>query len=361
MNSLRTSAVLSAVLLLSAGTSLAAERTTVPLKVVADADALQAVTPLRALAGGVRFGKRASETTIRVAGADVRLVGRLDGRRPMLGVDLDGDGQVVSSEYQAIGRDRAMTVRLRIAGRDDLGEVLVRIDSLRVYPGRPGFIGGVYRTGLVWKGRIAGQTVRLLDEDQDGRVTQGTRDAILIGDSPVGLPLVHIHRIGGKDVRLRLADDGRSLTCEPAEPTATGRVAHALAGPALKALVVLGSNGSAYDLSGAGPHDIPPAEYRLAYGLLAAGGTTRSIIPTRETPAYPIQAGKVNRLRLGPPVRLEFTAKLTGGKISISPALKVVGQGGERYEADFSDRSSRPRVAMYEGKRRLSQASMAYG
>jgi hypothetical protein len=349
------------VILLSMTAAAPADPSTVALQVENDTDTIQAVTPLRALAGGVRFGKRASEVTVRVAGADVRLVGQVAGRRPILGVDLDGDGKVASNEYQPVGRDRAVGVRLRIPGRQDLGEVLVRFDSLRVYPGRPGFIGGVYRTGLAWTGTIAGQTIRLLDEDQDGRLRQGTRDAILIGDSPAGLPLVHIHRIGGRDYRIELPDDGRSLTYEPVEPAETGRVAHALAGPALKALVVLGNNGSAYDLSGAGPHHLPPAEYRLAYGLLAAAGTSRSIIPTKETPAYSIQAGKVNRLRLGPPVRLAFSAKLSGGKISVSPALKVVGQGGERYEADFSDRSSRPRVAMYEGKRRLSQASMAYG
>ena len=95
--------------------------------------------------------------------------------------------------------------------------------------------------------------------------------------------------------------------------------------------------------------------------MLTAGKASTVIQPTDKTPVYEIQAGKINTIRIGPQVRVSFSARYSGGTVTISPSVKIFGSAEEEYTIDFSGGTGRPHVLMYEGKRRLQDIPMKYG
>jgi len=111
---------------------------------------------------------------------------------------------------------------------------------------------------------------------------------------------------------------------------------------ALEALII--SDGvQAYDLTEI--REVPPGEYKLAYGLLKSGALMlppdESYASKAEAVTYEIQAGMVNTIQIGEPLWLSFYAQIDGNTFKLSPySLRVYGIGGEMYEIELASRAT---------------------
>jgi hypothetical protein len=197
----------------------------------------------------------------------------------------------------------------------------------------------------------------------DGRYTQDGADAVAIGSSAYALPLLEVHRVGAALYRLKVAPDGSSLTATAEGPAKLGVVTTPIESGAVDCLVVSDGKQASFDLKRDGAAGLPGGSYKLVYGLLGSAPQPPLLMqpPSADATAYTIVPGKLNRLRIGPPLGVEFSATFNDDIVSVLPSVRVVGAGGEMYKVDFSTEAGRPHVVCMNGTQKLADTAMGYG
>jgi len=318
-------------------------------------------TPVKVITEGRPLMIQGAKGKLSVGGEDVLVAARRAGADDFIGLDADGSGSIDQREWFVV-KGRPITVDLKLpsgsSGKRDYSVTLIA----RVYLSGTTIvaIAGKYHVNCCRKGAINGTVIRIIDDNMDGRITQDGADAIAIGDSPVAVPLQAVHQVGGKFYKLQVAEDGSSLTAAPLSDVKLGAVETPFKTAALKCLVLTGKEGS-FDVVTGGKLGIPAGEYRLAYGMLASGQEMLPIVPTQSALSYPIEADKLNVIRIGAPLKVDFMAGIAENGITVSPPLQVLGAGGEQYAADWTNRATQPHVLLMNGDRVLSDTPMSYG
>ncbi len=325
---------------------------------------LNIFTPGKVVHGGKSFAINGADASLSVAGTNVLIGSQKIGAETYIGVDMDGSGTLDKREFAPLSRTKPMVFDLKLPGESgtakrDYSIKLHNIGSYITQGNSKPHIGGFYSVNCCRKGTINGTAVRIIDDNMDGKFTQDGEDAILIGDSSAAMPLKKIHQIGDKIYQLQVSPDGSSLTATVVTDLKLGLIETAFKAVPAKAIIMESADG-AFDLTKA-KKGIPEGDYKLCYGILAAGTDAVVFGPAKgNTLTYPIEADKINALRMGPPFRIEFTAISKAGAVVIAPNLRVVGAGDEVYSVAFSA-TLKPHVMMLSGDKILSDASMAFG
>jgi hypothetical protein len=278
--------------------------------------------------------------------------------RHVINVDVDGDGRVSKQEQAAIGPDDVAALTFTRPGDQTRSLYRVLFTHVKVDT-EHGAIKGITaqcHPDYAWRAVIGKTPIRLIDDNLDGKITQDGQDAIVIGSSPVALPLVRTHVIDGKEYDLEVAEGAKTVAVTPRDSGEWGKVALPFRTAALRFLV-LRSNTHAYDVAGGAT--VPPGNYKLAYGLLTQGSERTIIAPGRDCPAYPIKADHLNILKIGPPFMVFFDASIQNDKVSVSPPLSIVGAGCEQYRV-VHPVSERPKVTLLAGRRLVFSNTMNY-
>ena len=207
---------------------------------------------------------------------------------------------------------------------------------------------------------INGVVIRLRDDNLDGGIDQGGRDAIAMGKSLVGLPLSEVHQIGADHYKLSVSPDGSSVSFERLVGVELG-VIKLRNESAFKCMVV--SDGEkAYDLKAGGAAGIPAGDYKLLYGVVGTGSSLITFLPSKTTPTYTIKAGNINTPKIGMPLRIDFIASFAGGKATVQPyGVRILGAGDELYQVQFGGKMGTPNISLKAGTRTLSSKNMEYG
>lgn len=357
--------VWAAMLLLAAGPAPAqdASPVTVELRYSSGADAAAMITPAKALTGGKPFTINGASGSLSVAGSPVTFtVTWHEGQKAFYGgMDADGDGKVAGREFVKFDNSMGATFRVRAGGKTHV----VRVANVYPYVRTTGGGGiasvkGGYAVCGYYRGVGAGDTIRLFDEDLDGKISQDGADAIMIGRSGAAIPLKTTHQVGGRHYTVSVAEDGSSITLTPLADSAVGIVKTNFR-RGLKVLALADKEGRCYDIVASGATGIPAGSYKLVYGVLTDGKGVAIIKPTDKCPTYEIQAGKINTLRIGAPLWVSFSASVRGGNVSVYPGVKIYGAGYEEYSFDMSGGPGLPRILMLEGSTPLSNESMEFG
>lgn len=319
------------------------------------------LTPVKALTEGHPFQVQGAQGRISVAGTNVLVGAQHAGNDFAIGMDLDGSGAIDRKELAAVGKTRSVSFDLKIGASGDKKDYSIALTDLRfaVQGNAVAVFMGKALINCCRKGTVNGVEVRILDDNMDGKFTQDGLDAIAIGTSPAALPLRAVHQIGSKICRLEVAEDGSTLTATPLSDVKLGVVDSSYKTAALKCLILSGKEG-AFDVAASGRTGIPAGEYKLAYGVLASGQEMVAMVPTTASPTYAIEADKLNTIRIGAPLKVQFAAAYADNKVTVSPAIQVVGAGGERYPMDFNA-SARPHVLFMNGESVLSDNAMEFG
>jgi len=294
------------------------------------------VTPASAAtAGSRRYHFRATNAsgTLRIAGKSVPVKVRKKGSSYYFALDSNGDGTIGSNEYRKIalrgGKAATMLVKVKIDG--EVTPVIITDLTVSTTKGQTSAYGNCFAGGCR-KGAFGGVTIRLIDDNLDGRFTQDGKDAVAIGQRPRGaLPLMKIHRIGTKLFRLNVSAEGDSVELAPVSGVELGRVKVPINSSILKSLVLVSKDaGFACDIS-ASAEGIPAGQYQLSYGIIGDTRSSLMMAPGTRPLSYSVQAGKINTLRIGKPIRADFGVQLAGNKINVGPPVLVTGAGGEVY------------------------------
>jgi hypothetical protein len=329
--------------------------------------ALAAFTPSKALTGGKPFRITGDSGTLSVAGTDVKfgVLWNAGLKAFFAAMDVNGNGTLDPGEYAKLSQTLSATFQVKVGDKVHA----VRVADLSIMTKGTGNIGGStistvaggYFVCSFQQGTCDGTMIRLFDDNLDGTFTQDGKDAIMIGKSPVAIPLMKVHQIGTQFCTLEVATDGSQVTVTPVSGLQLGAVETCFK-RGLKCLAMTDEQGNSVDLAASGRTGIPAGKYRMVYGVLSDGAAVTVIKPTEQCPVYEIQAGKINTLRLGKPLWVSFAA--TGSvstNVTVTPRVKVYGAAGEEYSSDLSGGTGRPHVQMYEGKKLVQDVAMSYG
>jgi len=328
-------------------------------------EALKAFTPSKALTGGKPFRLSSGASgTLDVAGTPVNMVVAWHkGMQAFLaGMDQNGDGKVEQEEFVKLSNTLSGTFKVRAGDKTHI----VRVADLRISvknendnSGITGVSGGYIVAGF-YQGLYDGALVRVFDDDLNGSISQDGTDSIMVGRSGAAIPLMTVHQVGNQHCSLEVAADGSSMTITPMKEVALGIVETSFR-RGLKVLAIVDDQGKSYDLVTSGKSGIPAGSYKLSYGVLSSGSAFTIIKPTEKCPTYDIQAGKINRLLLGAPLWVSFSASVQQANIRVSPFVRIYGAANEEYCFDFSGGTGRPHVLLLEGNSQLQDIPMSYG
>ena len=325
---------------------------------------LRIVTPSEAVRGGRTFTIRAIGGTtghIRVAGTSIVAAGQRTGAKSWFGIDADGDGKLSRSEMKPVSSS-GMGFQLKLSGSGRKYAIAVtRVTVTTEGSGRT-ITTGTYTTACCMKGAVNGQSIRLLDDNLDGKYTQDGKDAVALGSSLAAVPLMKVHQLGTDHYRLTVAEDGTSVSFERLADQELGVVK--IPGSSAFKCLVMTSGPKAYDMKTSGPTGVPPGQYKLLYGMVGTSTRLVTLVPTQKSLTYDIQGGMLNTLRIGAPLRVDFSGSFTTGSkasVTVYPSVQILGAGNELYKPDYLGKMSTPTVALKAGEKVLASSNMEYG
>ncbi len=224
-----------------------------------------------------------------------------------------------------------------------------------------------YRSASILSCKIAGQEVKLYDENFNGMVGEDP-GSVRFGDfrlgggleKPLSHPTVDSMRIGGNkhllpfsryvhlgDVwyRLRVLGNNERLNYRPLDPATvpTGTIVYKWKGPSKakpKHVIVREMSffkGAAFDLVAGGRKgiEVPAGEYEIFYGRIYNGKAPRanySVLLKGKSPSIKVEAGKTVTVQLGAPFHLEFEKKQEGRNLIMdSSTFWIRGNFGVKY------------------------------
>ena len=321
-----------------------------------------ALTPARALKGGIDVNIRGDSGEISVCGTAVPINFTLGTKDIGVGLDSNGSGKIEPNEVQKF-TNALLGFKVKLGADKDKKEVALAIRNVRVM-GKPGAVQmaqAEYFPMGSFKGTLGGMAVRIVDENMDGQITQDGKDAILIGNSSFAQPLLKQHVIGNATYELAVSDKGDSLTFTKVTGLKTGQLDVPLLKSAGVGCLVMAdeSAGRAYDL--VQTRNVPAGTYKLVYGTIGQGPNMLMIRPTDKSLSYTTQEDAINTLKLGPNFHVAFGTTYNEAKkeATVIPMMSVTGAGNEQYSVNFS--VARPHVAFTEGTQTIKSGAMEFG
>ena len=310
---------------------------------------------------GRRMLIRSSAGRLKVGSDPVTIKAAWTGRSYVLAVDANDDGKYTGGERAVVGRSGTARLEFTLgAGVEsrDCRLLLTDLGFSRKSKELTGFSGYCF-ADFGMRGSINGTQVLLIDDDLDGEYTQAGQDAILIGRAIAAVPLRERHLIGKDFYDLSVDADGSKVGYAKCDDLEVGTVVLPFKCTAMKCMV-LESDQGAYDVLGGGKAQVPPGDYKLSYAAISAGGKLIDVRPSKMSPTYRIKASHENKIRIGPPLTVFFSAAYGAGKIAVSPTgMRIYGAGAERYDA-FLDNVGRPLVRFLVGQRKVHEGRMSF-
>ncbi|MHC4514385.1 MAG: hypothetical protein ACYTGW_03490 [Planctomycetota bacterium] len=243
---------------------------------------------------------------------------KLEGTRLL--VDCDGDGK---TDVKAEGTKAFLTLR----GKTATGKPAAYAVRLINQSGWK-FAPGGYLTG-----KIKNTTIRIIDQDNNGRYDDVGTDALVVGRGKVATYLSEVVNIGGELLKITVAQDGTELTCTPYEgPAGTLHLDCSTKGKVLSAVVRSTNKRFSFDMAKAGQGmKVPVGGYKLACGEIGLAESRVKMATGRSKPIA-VAKDQTKKVCWGGPVRAEFAYQRRGEKVHFSPDhVWYFGAAGELY------------------------------
>ena len=194
--------------------------------------------------------------------------------------------------------------------------------------------GWHYTAGGTLRGKIAGETIQLIDQNLDGDYCDIGEDAIIVGRGKIAAFLSQVIAIDGTLYELEVAADGTTVDYRPYRG-ATGTLTLGPCDTKAKVLsaVVRSEDGRfcfdmAKEQSGL---TVPAGEYRLLAGIIGLG-ENRVTMQGGRSKSFTVPPGGTKELSWGGPVKAEFAYRHSGTQIDLSPEhVWYYGAAGELY------------------------------
>jgi hypothetical protein len=273
-----------------------------------------------------------------------------DGKSLSLGVDTDGDGSVDKRIKGAKGY-------LELGARTADGKALEYALRLRA-------VGTAYEfaTAGVMRGRLCGETIVLIDQNNNGVWNEFGVDAMVVGSGKAASFLSKVANLGGSLYELAVDADGREVraTKWAGDSGELDLRKGFKARGKLDSVVVTSQNGSmSFELS-QGALRVPAGTYKIAGGQASSGVETVRIGGGRMN-GVAVKSGETTALDWGGPLVAEFAFAREGEVVKIEPAaLHFFGAAGEEY-LEFLPQGASPKFNVFDAKSQKLLKSGRFG
>lgn len=244
----------------------------------------------------------------------------LDG--PALAIDSNGDGKV---DVKAKGTSGLVTLK-GVTAEGRAFTYAVRLSNEG---------GWKFAAAGAMTGKIKGETIRLIDQNNNGSYNDFGVDAMVVGIGDAASFLSKVVNLGGSLYNLDVSSDGAELSVTPFEGEAGQlnlRSGFESQGKLESAVIVSDDGQVSFNLADEKKGlTVPAGTYRLTHGRVVAGAESATVKSGR---MRPITVAKDEQVApaWGGPLKAEFTYTHQDGKLTIRPQdLFFFGQAGEEY------------------------------
>lgn len=224
--------------------------------------------------------------------------------------------------------------------------------------------GWQYSSSGVMKGKIKGQTIRLVDLNNNGLWNEVGTDGMIVGKGSAASFLSKVVNLGGNLFNFQVTENGRNMTISPFEGE-TGilnlRKGFKSQGQLVAAIANSESGSFSFNLASAkNGMKIPAGDYTIASGFAKRGGATVKMRAGRMQ-AIKLAADQTVNFEWGAKLRAEFSYARNGEKITIEPStLKYFGKSGVEFFAWAPDVKS-PKFIVKDKKSGKELSSGRFG
>lgn len=201
--------------------------------------------------------------------------------------------------------------------------------------------GWKWASSGVLVGKVAGEKIALIDQDNNGRFNDFGSDAMIVGKGDAASYLSKIVNVKNSLYEIEFNEDGSELIYKPY----TGKVgkldlvSQYEAKGKLTSVVVRNDSGDlSFELSGAKRGmDLPEGLYSIVAGKIEMGKES-ALIRTGECKPIRVTSEEPAIFAWGGPIRAEFTYDRQGEDVTFSPSsLWFFGKAGEEYHTWIPD------------------------
>jgi hypothetical protein len=263
-----------------------------------------------------------------------------DGLALELSVDTDGDGK---TDAQVKGASGFLTIK---ADAENGGKVnyavRLKVDG-KTY---------VYASSCVMRGTLNGESLTLVDQNNNGVWNEVGVDGLVIGKSSSASYLSKVANLKGQLWELTVAADGQRIQAKPY----TGETGELALRSGFKSqggidsAVVSSADGQfSFQLADDAKLRVPVGTYRLVAGLASKSSEGVKIGPGKMK-TLEVRSGAETALEWGAPVIAEIAFSREGETVKIEPsAVKYYGKAGEEYIA-FVPQGASPKFLVYDAR-----------
>ncbi|MCZ6598421.1 MAG: hypothetical protein O7B99_12335 [Planctomycetota bacterium] len=258
-----------------------------------------------------------------------------------LAVDTNADGKT-DKKVKGVGGF------LKLRGKDEHGGTINYAVRIRSTVG-----GWQYAASGAMQTKLAGQMVRVIDQNNNGIYDEYGVDAMIVGSGDDASYLSKVVNIAGDLYDFEVSSDGREMSIEPFS-SEVGTVALASSFKSngkLKSAVILDRSRD-YSFNVAGHRSglrVPAGTYEFASGFAKRGGES-CWIKTGKMRPLEVKPDEKTSVTWGAPVVADFSWTVAAGTVTVNPDVIFYGQAGEVYHSFKPDAKS-PKLIFRDKKR----------
>ncbi len=196
--------------------------------------------------------------------------------------------------------------------------------------------------------KVAGTTIGLIDQNNDGRFDEFGVDAMVVGKSRAASFLSKVVNLKGQLYNLAIEDGKVTVSSYDGEAGTLNLKKGFKVKGKLNSAVVTNDAGHSFQLAAASKGLlVPVGSYTLTSGFVSKGGDTAQI-KTGKMRSLDVRLGRETMLKWGGRLIAEFSYVQEGESVKIEPGnLHFYGVAGEEY-ADLLPQGSSPKFFVYD-------------
>ncbi|MHC4778498.1 MAG: hypothetical protein ACYTFG_07990 [Planctomycetota bacterium] len=199
---------------------------------------------------------------------------------------------------------------------------------------------------------VEGEPLTFIDTNLDLRFHEEGVDAVMGKGSPWAIPLGKVMHIGSTLHHVEVDSRSRTASVRPfTGPKGTVDLREGFRSPGALTLAVVKCGSSYFDVATREKTPVPTGKYELLRGRLETPEKSCAILRGNMKPIL-VEAGALAAPAWGRPVRIDFEAALSDGKMHVSSVLRYFGSLGEEY-GEFSGPLTTPKIEVISPEGRI--------
>lgn len=200
-----------------------------------------------------------------------------------------------------------------------------------------------YSTSGVMSGSLHGESIELIDLDNDGVFNEVGTDGMVVGGGKAACYLSEVVNLDGDLYTIEVDAAGTEIRAVPYDgPAGTLGVRRGLTIPGKLVSAVVSDATGKYSFEVGNTNDlrVPAGEYRLTGGFAESGGDSARLRGGSMAPLVVTDGGTAELEQWGAPLIAEFDYTRAGSTVTVQPSVRFVGRAGEEWYELLPDAKS---------------------